>query len=69
MKLSGLPHHKSLDDFDFSFQPKLDARKIKDLAALGFVEERANVCLLGPPGAVDHPEAPGTTYDQDEEGP
>jgi DNA replication protein DnaC len=50
LKLSGLPHHKSLDDFDFSFQPKLDARKIKDLAALGFVEERANVCLLGPPG-------------------
>jgi DNA replication protein DnaC len=50
LKLSGLPHHKSLDDFDFSFQPKLDARKIKDLASLGFVEERANVCLLGPPG-------------------
>ena len=50
LKLSGLPHHKSLDEFDFSFQPKLDPRKIKDLASLGFVEERANVCLLGPPG-------------------
>ena len=50
LKLSGLPHHKSLDDFDFSFQPKLDPRKIKDLATLGFVEEKANVCLLGPPG-------------------
>lgn len=50
LKLSGLPHHKSLDDFDFSFQPKLDPRKIKDLATLGFVEDKANVCLLGPPG-------------------
>jgi DNA replication protein DnaC len=50
LKLSGLPHHKTLDDFDFAFQPDLDARKIKDLATLGFVEARANVALLGPPG-------------------
>jgi DNA replication protein DnaC len=50
LKLSGLPHHKSLDEFDFAFQPELDARKVKDLAALAFVEQKANVCLLGPPG-------------------
>ncbi len=50
LKLSGLPHHKRLAEFDFSFQPELDPRKIKDLATLGFVTERANVALLGPPG-------------------
>src|SRR5439155_17687045 len=50
LKLSGLPHHKGLDAFDFAFQPELDARKIKDLATLAFVEAKANVCLLGPPG-------------------
>jgi DNA replication protein DnaC len=50
LKLAGLPHHKSLDEFDFSFQPNLDPRKIKDLATCSFVEEKANVCLLGPPG-------------------
>lgn len=50
LKLSGLPHHKGLDEFDFAFQPQLDARRVKDLAALAFVEEKANVCLLGPPG-------------------
>lgn len=50
LKLSGLPHHKALDEFDFAFQPDLDARKVKDLATLGFVEARANVALLGPPG-------------------
>jgi DNA replication protein DnaC len=50
LKLSGLPHHKGLDDFDFAFQPDLDARKVRDLAALGFVEAKANVCFLGPPG-------------------
>ena len=49
-KLSSLPHHKRLAEFDFSFQPELDPRKVKDLATLGFVTERANVALLGPPG-------------------
>jgi DNA replication protein DnaC len=50
LKLSGLPHHKSLDSFDFAFQPDLDARKVRDLAALEFVQAKANVCFLGPPG-------------------
>lgn len=50
LKLSSLPHHKRLSEFDFSFQPELDPRKVKDLATLGFVGERANVALLGPPG-------------------
>src|SRR5215203_6875836 len=50
LKLSGLPHHKGLDGFDFAFQPDLDARKLRDLAALGFVEHKANVAFLGPPG-------------------
>jgi DNA replication protein DnaC len=50
LKLSGLPHHKGLDGFDFAFQPELDARKVRDLAALEFVQAKANVCFLGPPG-------------------
>ena len=50
LKLSGLPHHKTIDEFDFAFQPDLDPRKVKDLAALQFVTDRSNVALLGPPG-------------------
>jgi DNA replication protein DnaC len=50
VKLSGLPCHKTLDDFDFAFQPDLDTRKIHDLATLDFVAAKANVALLGPPG-------------------
>lgn len=50
LKLSGLPHHKTLDEFDFAFQPELDARKVKDLATLAFVQAGANVAFLGPPG-------------------
>jgi DNA replication protein DnaC len=50
LRLSGLPHHRGLDEFDFAFQPALDARKVKDLAGLGFIGAKSNVALLGPPG-------------------
>ncbi|WP_030621286.1 IS21-like element helper ATPase IstB [Streptomyces achromogenes] len=50
LRLSKLPHHKTLEDYDFSFQPDLDPRKVKDLATLPFVADKANVALLGPPG-------------------
>lgn len=50
LKLSGLPHPKTLDEFDFTFQPDLDPRKIRDLATLGFIDQRSNITLLGPPG-------------------
>ncbi|MFF7242195.1 IS21-like element helper ATPase IstB [Streptomyces collinus] len=50
LRLSKLPHHKTLADYDFSFQPDLDPRKVKDLATLSFVETKANAALLGPPG-------------------
>ena len=50
LRLSKMPHYKTLDDYDFSFQPELDPRKVRDLATLTFVEAKANVTLLGPPG-------------------
>jgi DNA replication protein DnaC len=50
LRTSRLPHHKTLEDYDFSFQPDLDPRKVKDLATLAFVEAKANAALLGPPG-------------------
>jgi DNA replication protein DnaC len=50
LRLSRLPHHKTLDEYDFSFQPDIDPRKVKDLATLSFVEAEANAALLGPPG-------------------
>lgn len=50
LKLSGLPHHKTLEEFDYTFQPGLEPRRIKDLATLEFLTNRANIALLGPPG-------------------
>jgi DNA replication protein DnaC len=49
LRLPRLPHHKTLDDYDFAFQPDLDPRKVKNLATLSFVEDKSTVALLGPP--------------------
>jgi DNA replication protein DnaC len=40
---------KSLDEFDFSFNPTIKRKQIFDLATCKFVRERADVLLLGPP--------------------
>jgi DNA replication protein DnaC len=45
-----LPWHKTLEQFDFGFQPSLDRKLIRELAGLAFVERADNVILLGPPG-------------------
>jgi len=50
LRISKMPHHKTLEDYDFSFQPELDPRKVRDLATLAFAQAKANVALLGPPG-------------------
>ena len=49
-RISKMPHHKTLDEYEFSYQPELDPRKVRDLATLAFVEAKANAALLGPPG-------------------
>lgn len=41
---------KTLEGFDFSFQPSLDRNRILALAELRFIERREVVHLLGPPG-------------------
>ncbi len=51
LKISGLPYIKSIDDFDFTFQPSLDKQKIMGLFDLSFIRENGNVIFLGPPGA------------------
>src|SRR5260370_18933731 len=48
LHVSGLPHHKTIDDFEFTFQPDLDIRTIKDLATLAFAPQPANIALLCP---------------------
>lgn len=50
IKLSKLPYIKTLDTFDFEFQPSANQRKINELKTLNFVERSENVIFLGPPG-------------------
>ncbi|NJN81801.1 MAG: ATP-binding protein [Caldilineaceae bacterium] len=44
------PWLKTLEQFDFDFQPSLDRRQLRELAGMSFVERGHNLILLGPPG-------------------
>lgn len=50
LQLAHLPFVKTFDQFDFSFQPSIDERQIRELRTLRFIHEASNVILLGPPG-------------------
>lgn len=50
MRSSRLPAVKTLESFDFSFQPSIKREQIESLHELGFVDRKENVVLLGPPG-------------------
>lgn len=50
LKMAGLPHHKTLEQFDVSFQPELDPKRLAELRSLRFVERKVGCLILGPPG-------------------
>lgn len=50
LRQARLPWVKTLEQFDFNFQPSLDRRQVRELAGLSFVERGHNVVILGPPG-------------------
>ena len=49
-KQAGIPGAKTLESFDWSFNPQLPRALILDLATARFVAERGGVLLIGPPG-------------------
>jgi len=50
MTAARLPAIKTLEAFDFAFQPSLSERLLWELADLSFVQTATNVLFLGPPG-------------------
>lgn len=48
--LARFPFVKSLEVFDFSYQPSLDKKQIQQVAMCHFIEHGENVVILGPPG-------------------
>jgi DNA replication protein DnaC len=50
IKMARLPLEKTLEEFNFDFQPKLDVKLIKTLASCEFVDKKENVIFVGQPG-------------------
>ncbi len=50
MTAARLPAIKTLEAFDFTFQPGLSERLLWELADLSFVQTATNIIFLGPPG-------------------
>ncbi len=50
LHFANLPAPWSIDDYDFSAQPGVDEKLIRELATLRFLDDAANVILIGPPG-------------------
>jgi DNA replication protein DnaC len=50
VKAAAFRELKSLEDFDWSFNPSIRKKQIFDLASCRFIRERRDVLLLGPPG-------------------
>jgi DNA replication protein DnaC len=49
-QLARFPYVKTLEAFDFTYQPSVDEKQIRELATCRFIENEENVIFLGPPG-------------------
>lgn len=50
LRFARFPYLKTLESFEFSFQPSIDKKVIKELATLRFIHSGDNIIFLGPPG-------------------
>ncbi len=50
LRYARFPFRRTITEFDFSFQPSIDAKLVEDLATLRFIEERRPIVFLGQPG-------------------
>jgi DNA replication protein DnaC len=48
--MARFPFQKTLESFDFKFQPSIDPKQIRELATGRYMEGGDNLLLLGPPG-------------------
>ena len=45
-----LPSHKTVEDFNFTFQPSIDKKLINDCLTCNFIKEHKNIIFIGNPG-------------------
>ena len=50
MQIAGFPQIKRLEEFDFSYQPQINEKLIRELASLNFLDEAKNILFVGAPG-------------------
>jgi DNA replication protein DnaC len=50
IQIAHFPAIKTLEDFDFKFQPSIDHKLVRELATGRFIVGSENVLLFGPPG-------------------
>lgn len=50
LTISHFPFQKTLDDFDFSYQPSVNKQQILDLMSLRFIDENQNLLFIGSSG-------------------
>lgn len=50
IKIAHFPVVKTLEEFDFKFQPSIDAKLVRELATGHFIAQAENALLFGPPG-------------------
>ncbi len=50
VKVANFPHLKSIEEFDFNFQPSINKEKILKLCELKFINNNENIILIGTPG-------------------
>jgi DNA replication protein DnaC len=50
IQIAHFPGIKTLEEFDFKFQPSLDQKLVRELATGRYIGQAENVLLFGPPG-------------------
>ncbi len=51
IKAAAFRELKTIEDFEFSFNPSIKRKQLFDLATCKFIRETRDVLLLGPPGS------------------
>jgi DNA replication protein DnaC len=54
LRFACLPTTATLEAFDFTAQPGVDEKLIRELASLRFLDDAGNVLFVGPPSPVLH---------------
>ncbi len=50
LRYAKFPYRRTIEEFDYEFQPSVDRKLVEDLATLRFIDENRPILFLGQPG-------------------